>query len=114
MYLLLTGHSTHDEGGRFRSCHGQPGMYENGVKYSDTPDLIRQQGVQGQVWPITLQWMYVPRESEVVPLLSSLITNIRSPLPWIHHRDPIAVGHESKFRPTPSTLGEVNIRLVLR
>src|ERR1700737_4529890 len=28
-------------------------MYENGVKHSDTPDLIRQQGVQGQVWPIT-------------------------------------------------------------
>jgi hypothetical protein len=28
-------------------------MYENGVKHSDTPDLIRQQGVQGQVWLIT-------------------------------------------------------------
>jgi len=25
----------------FWSCHGQPGMYENGVKHSDTPDLIR-------------------------------------------------------------------------
>jgi hypothetical protein len=37
----------------------QPGMYENGVKHSDTPDLIRQQGVQGQVWPITLQWMWM-------------------------------------------------------
>jgi len=57
--LPKPGQSTHDEeGGRFWSCHGQPGMYENGVKHSDTPDLIRQQGVQGQVWPITLQWMY--------------------------------------------------------
>lgn len=44
-----------EEGVGFWSCHGQPGMYENGVKHSDTPDLIRRQGVQGQVWPVTPQ-----------------------------------------------------------
>ncbi len=37
------------------------------------------------------------------------------PHPRIHNSDPIRVRHEGKFRPTTSTLGEVNIRrLVLR
>jgi hypothetical protein len=36
-------------------------------------------------------------------------------IPGYTYSDPIGVGHESKFRPTTSTLGEVNIRrLVLR
>src|SRR5438132_9184639 len=31
---------------------------ENGLAHSDAPDLIRQQGVQGQVWPITLKLFF--------------------------------------------------------
>src|SRR5437016_7879838 len=31
---------------------------ENGLAHSDAPDLIRQQGVQGKLWPITLKLFF--------------------------------------------------------
>src|SRR5437016_8830030 len=38
--------------------NGLTGSNENGLAHSDAPDLIRQQGVQGQVWPITLKLFF--------------------------------------------------------
>ena len=42
---------------RLRS-NGLTGSNENGLAHSDAPDLIRQQGVQGKVWPITLKLFF--------------------------------------------------------